>query len=47
MEVGPFRVVPASQTESGQVELKLVDAGWEEFSTIVFGMSTACVQGMR
>jgi carboxypeptidase D len=37
--VGPFRTVPASQTESGMVELKLVDGGWEEFSTIIFGGS--------
>lgn len=36
MEVGPFRTVPASQTESGQVEVRLVDGGWEEFATIVF-----------
>ena len=38
MEVGPFRTVPASQTESGEVELKLVQGGWEEFATIIFGM---------
>ena len=37
MEVGPFRTVPASQTESGQVEVKLVEGGWEEFATIIFG----------
>lgn len=37
MEVGPFRTIPAAQTESGQVELRLVDGGWEEFATIVFG----------
>jgi carboxypeptidase D len=37
MEVGPFRTVPASQSESGQVEVKLVDGGWEEFATIIFG----------
>jgi len=37
MEVGPFRMVAASQTESGQVEARLVDGGWEEFATIVFG----------
>jgi hypothetical protein len=37
MEVGPFRTVPASQTASGQVELRLVEGGWEEFATIVFG----------
>ena len=37
MEVGPFRTIPAAQTESGQVELKLVEGGWEEFATIVFG----------
>ena len=37
MEVGPFRTVPASQTESGEVELKLVEGGWEEFATVVFG----------
>ena len=36
MEVGPFRTVPASQTASGQVEVKLVDGGWEEFATTVF-----------
>jgi len=40
MEVGPFRTVPASQTASGQVEVKLVDGGWEEFATIVFSRST-------
>jgi hypothetical protein len=37
MEVGPFRTVPASQTSSGMVELRLVEGGWEEFATIVFG----------
>jgi len=37
MEVGPFRTVPASQTASGQVELKMVDGGWEEFATMIFG----------
>lgn len=37
MEVGPFRTIPAAQTESGQVELQLVEGGWEEFATIVFG----------
>ncbi|WVQ96226.1 hypothetical protein IAU59_003330 [Kwoniella sp. CBS 9459] len=36
MEVGPFRTVPASETESGQVEVKLVEGGWEEFATVVF-----------
>lgn len=36
MEVGPFRTVPASQTESGRVELKLVEGGWEEYANIVF-----------
>ncbi|RXK38002.1 carboxypeptidase D [Tremella mesenterica] len=36
MEVGPFRTIPASQTTSGQVELRLVEAGWEEFATVVF-----------
>jgi carboxypeptidase D len=36
MEVGPFRTVPASQTDSGKVELKLVEGGWEEFATVVF-----------
>ncbi|ORY34995.1 Alpha/Beta hydrolase protein [Naematelia encephala] len=36
MEVGPFRTVPADQTESGKVELRLVDGGWEEFATIIF-----------
>jgi carboxypeptidase D len=39
MEVGPFRTVPASQTSSGMVELRLVEGGWEEFATIVFGES--------
>ena len=39
MEVGPFRTVPAAQSQSGQVELNLVQAGWEEFATIVFGVS--------
>lgn len=37
MEVGPFRTIPAAQTQSGQVELKFVEGGWEEFATIVFG----------
>lgn len=37
MEVGPFRTVPASQTESGQVQVQLVDGGWEEFATVIFG----------
>jgi carboxypeptidase D len=36
MEVGPFRMVAASQTESGKVEARLVEGGWEEFATIVF-----------
>lgn len=36
MEVGPFRTVPASQTESGQTEIKLVEGGWEEYATMVF-----------
>lgn len=39
MEVGPFRTIPASQTESGEVEVKLINGGWEEFATIVFGES--------
>lgn len=46
MEVGPFRTVPASQTESGEVEVKLVTAGWEEFSTIVFGEPAFCLKRM-
>lgn len=36
MEVGPFRTVPASQTESGKTEIKLVEGGWEEYATMVF-----------
>lgn len=36
MEVGPFRTVPASKTASGEVELELVDGGWEEFGTVIF-----------
>jgi len=36
MEVGPFRTVPASQSASGETELKLVEGGWEEFATVVF-----------
>ncbi|OCF61700.1 pheromone-processing carboxypeptidase KEX1 [Kwoniella mangroviensis CBS 10435] len=36
MEVGPFRTVPASETESGKVEVKLVDGGWEEYANVVF-----------
>ncbi|ODN78321.1 pheromone-processing carboxypeptidase KEX1 [Cryptococcus amylolentus CBS 6039] len=36
MEVGPFRTVPASETTSGKVEVKLVEGGWEEFATVVF-----------
>jgi hypothetical protein len=39
MEVGPFRMVAASQTESGKVEARLVEGGWEEFATIVFSKS--------
>ena len=39
MEVGPFRTVPASQTESGQVELRLTEGGWEEFANVVFSES--------
>jgi carboxypeptidase D len=39
MEVGPFRTIPASQTESGEVEVKLINGGWEEFATIIFGES--------
>lgn len=39
MEVGPFRTVPASKTDSGEVELELVDGGWEEFGTMVFSKS--------
>lgn len=45
MEVGPFRTVPASQTESGQVEVKLVQGGWEEFATVIFGASALPVEG--
>lgn len=37
MEVGPFRTVPAAQAASGKTEVKLVEGGWEEFATIVFG----------
>ncbi len=36
MEVGPFRTIPADETKSGDVELKVVNAGWEEYATIVF-----------
>ncbi|KAL1410267.1 Cell death protease [Vanrija albida] len=36
MEVGPWRTVPESQTESKQVELKLVEGGWEEYATMVY-----------
>ncbi|WRT69408.1 uncharacterized protein IL334_006393 [Kwoniella shivajii] len=36
MEVGPFRTVPASESESGQVEVKLVEGGWEEYANVVF-----------
>jgi len=43
MEVGPFRTVPASKTDSGEVELELVDGGWEEFGTIVFGQSLVAI----
>jgi carboxypeptidase D len=43
MEVGPFRTVPASKTDSGEVELELVDGGWEEFGTMVFSMSLVAV----
>lgn len=38
MEVGPFRTIPGSQTESGTVELRLVEGGWEEYATVIFGM---------
>jgi len=40
MEVGPFRMVSAAQTESGKVEARLVEGGWEEFATIVFSEPT-------
>ena len=36
MEVGPFRTIPAAQTRSGDVEIKLVDGGWEEFANVLF-----------
>jgi carboxypeptidase D len=36
MEVGPFRTISASKSESGKVDLELVEGGWEEFATIVF-----------
>lgn len=39
MEVGPFRTVSASKSASGQVDLELVEGGWEEFATIVFSQS--------
>jgi carboxypeptidase D len=41
MEVGPFRTIPATQTESGKVEVRLVEGGWEEFANIVFGASAS------
>lgn len=36
MEVGPFRTISGSKTESGSVEVELVDGGWEEFATVIF-----------
>ncbi|WVQ79509.1 pheromone-processing carboxypeptidase KEX1 [Cryptococcus sp. DSM 104549] len=36
MEVGPFRTVPRSEAASGQVEVKMVEGGWEEFANVVF-----------
>ncbi|WWC73439.1 uncharacterized protein I206_107408 [Kwoniella pini CBS 10737] len=36
MEVGPFRTVPATETESGKVEVRLAEGGWEEYATVVF-----------
>lgn len=39
MEVGPFRTVSASKSTSGQVDLELVEGGWEEFATIIFSQS--------
>jgi hypothetical protein len=45
MEVGPFRMVAASQTESGKVEARLVEGGWEEFATIVFSQSATSMSG--
>jgi carboxypeptidase D len=39
MEVGPFRTVSASKSASGQVDLELVEGGWEEFATIIFSQS--------
>lgn len=36
MEIGPFRTVPAKDTKSGEVELKIVEGGWEEYATVVF-----------
>lgn len=36
MEIGPFRTVPAKDTQSGKVELKVVEGGWEEYATVVF-----------
>ncbi len=35
MEVGPFRTVNLG--ESGEVELRLVESGWEEYATVIFG----------
>lgn len=43
MEVGPFRTVPPAQTSSGKAELKLVEGGWEEYATMVFGEQLTCV----
>lgn len=39
MEVGPFRTVSASKSLSGQVDLQLVEGGWEEFATVIFSQS--------
>lgn len=39
MEVGPFRMVSAAKSASGQVEVELVEGGWEEFATVVFSQS--------
>jgi hypothetical protein len=47
MEVGPFRMVAASQTESGKVEARLVEGGWEEFATIVFSKLSVSRQDLE
>jgi hypothetical protein len=43
MEVGPFRTISASKTPSGNVDIELVEGGWEEFATVVFSACAGCL----